>query len=318
MVCPRPRQVPVTRPKVSVLIPTYNRPHLLEQALTSVIAQDFGDLEVIVRDDAGRPGEVEDVVKRAADDRILYRRNERNQGMLRSNVLLYMEGRGQYLAHLDDDDGWQPDFLGRMVSALDGNPDCGIAFANHKVVDEHGTFLPEATRRGNVTWGRAGLMTGKHADGRRLAAVARAIPVSHSAVVRAMTLDLDRFIKSEARRAWDMHIAALSVRRTGWLWFDSEPLSFYRWGHTDQMSHLPAEDATFEGLVWTLRELAADPFFARERPALLRQLAKQEAWWGLHSLLREKRVGPAARHIGRASQDLVSAGLARRKRFSAS
>lgn len=304
------------RPKVSVLISTYNRPHLLAEALTSVVVQDFADFEVIVRDDAGRPNEAENVVGHIADDRIRYRRNERNQGLLPTNVLLYTEARGQYIAHLDDDDKWQPNFLTRLVSALDKNPECGIAFANHQVVDENGIFLPEKTRTGNITWGRAGLTTGRHADGRRLAAVTRAIPVSHSAVVRATTLDLDLFANSGAKRAWDMHIAALSVRRTGWLWFDSEPLSFYRWGHTGQMSKLPVDDTAFEGLVWTLRELAADPYFVMERPALLRELAKQEAWWGLHSLLREKSVGRATRHMSKASLELLLGSLGRHKRVA--
>lgn len=303
-------------PKVSVLIPTYNRPSLLAEALTSVMAQDFADFEVIVRDDGGPPGQVENVMRRIADDRVLYRRNKHNQGLLHTNVLLYTEARGQYLAHLDDDDKWRPDFLGRLVSALEDNPDCGIAFANHRVIDMDGTFLPEETRTGNIIWGRAGLTTGRHADGRRLAAVVRAIPVSHSAVIRTATLDLDLFARGSAKRAWDMHIAALSVRRTGWLWFDSEPLSSYRWGHTDQMSKLPATDITFEGLIWTLRELATDPYFASERPALLHQLAKQEAHWGLHSLLRKKRVGPAATHMSTAVREIVAAGLADAKRVS--
>ena len=115
-------------PKVSVLVPTYNRPQLLAKALASVMIQDFCDLEIIVRDDAGRPDEVEDVIKRAGDNRILYRRNEHNSGDYATNVALYAEARGKYLAHLDDDDQWRPEFLQRMVKALDDNLDCGLAF----------------------------------------------------------------------------------------------------------------------------------------------------------------------------------------------
>jgi glycosyltransferase involved in cell wall biosynthesis len=297
------------RPEVSVLISTYNRPRMLAEALDSVLSQDFGDFEVIVRDDAGRPGEAEEVIRSTRDGRVSYRRNECNRGLCATNALLYTEARGRYLAHLDDDDRWRPQFLKRMVGALDDNPDCGIAFANHQVTDERGNFLPEETRTGNAAWGRAGLRSGRHADGRRLAAVTRSIPLSHSAVVRAETLDLSVFVSGKARRAWDMHMAALAVRRTGWLWFESEPLSLYRWGHADQMSGQHVGDDVFDGLVWTLAELAADPWFAAERPALLRQLSKQETLWGLHALLREKRLGTAARLMGRASRDLVSAAL---------
>jgi hypothetical protein len=302
------------QPKVSVLISTYNRPRLLAEALESVLAQDFDDFEVIVRDDAGHAGEAGEVTRSAGDSRIVFRRSERNQGLWETNALLYAEARGRYLAHLDDDDRWHPEFLKRLVTALDDNPDCGIAFANHQVIDASGNFLPEETRSGNVAWGRAGLRTGRHADGRRLAAVTRSIPVSHSAVVRAETLDLGCFARGRASRAWDMHIAALAVRRTGWLWFESEPLSCYRWGHADQMTGQPPGDDSFDGLVWTLGELAADPCFAAERPALLRQRAKQETLWGLHALLREQRPGAAASLLGRASRDLLAANAARRAR----
>jgi hypothetical protein len=300
------------RPEVSVLISTYDRPQMLAEALESVLSQDFGDFEVIVRDDAGHCGEAEDVTASAADSRLMYRRNERNFGLWHTNALLYAEARGRYLAHLDDDDRWRPGFLKRMVSALDDNPDCGIAFANHQVIDELGHFLPERTRRGNVAWGRAGLRTGRHADGRRLAAVTRSIPVSHSAVIRAGTLDLSSCVTGKAGRAWDMHMAALAVRRTGWLWFESEPLTCYRWGHPDQMSGQRMTDDRFDGLVWVLAELAADPCFAAERPALLRRLSRQEAAWGLHALLREKRLGTATRLMNAAARDLASAGVARR------
>lgn len=301
-------------PTVSVLISTYNRPRMLAEALESVLSQDFDDFEVIVRDDAGHPGEAEEVVRSAGDSRILYRRNERNRGLWDTNASLYTEARGRYLAHLDDDDRWRPEFLKVLVSALDDNPDCGLAFANHLVTDERGNILPKMTRSGNVAWGRDGLRPGRHADGRRLAAVSRSVPVSHSAVVRAETLDLDFFVAGKAMRAWDMHIAALAVRRTGWLWFEREPLSFYRWGHADQMSGQSGLDERFTGLVWTLGELATDPCFAAERPALLRQLAKQETLWGLHTLLRKRRLGPAARLMSRASRDLVAGSVAGRTR----
>jgi hypothetical protein len=293
------------QPKVTVLISTYNRPRLLGEALASVMAQELQDFEVLVRDDAGRAGEVEEVIGQFNDKRITYRRNPTNSGDWGTNVLLYSEAKGRYLAHLDDDDQWRPQFLKRLVDALDVNADCGIAFANHELIDEQGKLLPEQTQIGDAIWGRSGLTTGRHADGRRLAAVARAIPVSHSAVVRSAVLGVEQFTRGSAGRAWDMHIAALSVRSTGWLWFEAEPLSFHRWGHADQMSRLPTDDLTFTGLTWTLGALAADPVFIAERPALLRQLMKQQAKWGMHALVRQRRPGKAIRQMRKAAGSLI-------------
>jgi glycosyltransferase involved in cell wall biosynthesis len=111
-------------PKVSVIIPTYNRPELLVQAVESVLAQTFKDLEVIVVDDGSEEGDIPPLTG-ITDDRIRFIRQEhsgrstaRNQGIA--------EARGEFIAFLDDDDYYLPDKLGSEVHFLDANPDVDL------------------------------------------------------------------------------------------------------------------------------------------------------------------------------------------------
>ena len=66
-------------PTVSVIIPTYNRAHLVGRAIRSVLNQTFQDFEIIVVDD-GSTDNTEEVVKGFNDPRIRYIRHEENRG----------------------------------------------------------------------------------------------------------------------------------------------------------------------------------------------------------------------------------------------
>jgi cellulose synthase/poly-beta-1,6-N-acetylglucosamine synthase-like glycosyltransferase len=68
-------------PTVSVIIPTYNRAHLVGRAIRSVLNQTFQDFEIIVVDD-GSTDNTEEVVKGFNDPRIRYIRHEENRGAL--------------------------------------------------------------------------------------------------------------------------------------------------------------------------------------------------------------------------------------------
>ncbi len=117
-------------PKVSVIIPTFNRPELLLRAARSVLAQTFQDFEVIVVDD-GDKVRAEDIVHELNDDRIRYIKNEppKRGGGATRNVGI-KASTGEYIAFLDDDDAWLPEKLKKQVSALEvASPDVGFCFS---------------------------------------------------------------------------------------------------------------------------------------------------------------------------------------------
>jgi glycosyltransferase involved in cell wall biosynthesis len=125
-------------PKVSVIIPTYNRAHLVGKAIQSVLDQTFSDFEVIVVDD-GSTDNTRKVVSQFKDKvRYIYQDNKgrsaaRNSGMRNS--------RGQYITFLDSDDHYLPDKLRKQVESMDKNPGYAMSFTSSIWLNEEGRYL---------------------------------------------------------------------------------------------------------------------------------------------------------------------------------
>lgn len=125
-------------PRVSVIIPVYNAARTLEQALESVLAQSFHDFEIVAVDDGSRDASVA-VLKRYGDRvKVL---EQKNRGPSAARNLALRNSTGEYLGFLDADDWWKPDFLARMVSALDSAPHCVLAYCDLELVDSLGRTL---------------------------------------------------------------------------------------------------------------------------------------------------------------------------------
>jgi glycosyltransferase involved in cell wall biosynthesis len=108
-------------PKVSVIILTYNRAHLLCKAIQSVLNQNFQDFEIIIVDDASQDNTTE-VVNSFSDKRIRYIRHQANRGEGGSRNSGVKNATGEYIAFLDDDDEWLPEKLSMQVLLLDNSP----------------------------------------------------------------------------------------------------------------------------------------------------------------------------------------------------
>lgn len=102
---------------VSVVIPTFNRAHVVDQAIGSVLGQTYQNLEVIVVDDASTD-HTEEVVKAFGDSRVHYFRHEQNRGAPWARNSGAEVARGEYFAFLDSDDRWFPELLERQLAAL--------------------------------------------------------------------------------------------------------------------------------------------------------------------------------------------------------
>ena len=92
-------------PKVSILIPTYNRASFLQQAIESSLSQDYPNLEIIVSDNASCD-DTKNIVESYIDHPFLrYYRNEINLGMVGNwRKLLYDYSTGEWIIILSDDD----------------------------------------------------------------------------------------------------------------------------------------------------------------------------------------------------------------------
>lgn len=125
----------MSTPKVSVIMPTYNRKTLISRAIESVLNQDYLDWELVIVDDGSQDG-TEDLIKEyvSKDSRIryLYQINQgqsvaRNTGIENSN--------GELIAFLDSDNMWEPHRLSVGVQALLENPDCILCYGNSISID---------------------------------------------------------------------------------------------------------------------------------------------------------------------------------------
>ena len=91
--------------KVSVAIPAYNQAHFIEQALDSILAQDYPNLEVVVSDNASTDVTPAVMQPYLSDPRVHYFRNPTNLGMLRNfKKALYEYSTGELALHMDADD----------------------------------------------------------------------------------------------------------------------------------------------------------------------------------------------------------------------
>lgn len=113
-----PRQ---TDPCISVFIPVYNRAHLIGRAIDSVLAQGFGDFELLIIDD-GSSDESVRVVENYSDPRIRLLKNEVNRGIPVTRQRGLNEARGRYFALLDSDDWMYRNRLHRQVEYLERHP----------------------------------------------------------------------------------------------------------------------------------------------------------------------------------------------------
>jgi len=104
-------------PKVSVIIPTYNRAAKVGNAIESVLDQTFSDLEVIVVDD-GSSDDTGKILQETYGDRIRYFA-QANQGVSAARNKGLAEARGEWIALLDSDDLWEKEKLEWQFKALE-------------------------------------------------------------------------------------------------------------------------------------------------------------------------------------------------------
>lgn len=130
-------------PKVSVIIPTYNRADLVGEAVQSVLAQTLADLELIVVDD----GSIDDttaVLAAFTNPRLRVIR-QANQGISGALNTGFAAASGEYAIMLGSDDRFLPSCLSRLVEVADSRPDAVLAHGRAQAIDRQGKLLEQVT-----------------------------------------------------------------------------------------------------------------------------------------------------------------------------
>jgi glycosyltransferase involved in cell wall biosynthesis len=141
-------------PEVSVVIPTYNRSAFLNQAMRSVLTQTFSGFELVVADNASTD-DTAAIVGSFADPRVRYIPHDHNRGMVPNWNAGMAQTRGRYVALLEDDNWWDPEFLARTVAVLANRPEVGFVYTGAFLTDASGT-----ARRLYQRWDRDETHTG--------------------------------------------------------------------------------------------------------------------------------------------------------------
>jgi len=128
-------------PRVSVIIPTYNRADMVGDAIRSVLDQTYADWELILVDD-GSSDDTRQIVEAFADLRIRYIYQD-NKGLPGARNTGIQAARGQYIAFLDSDDLFLPHKLEWQLDALETRPELGLVAGGHIEVDEQLHVLRE-------------------------------------------------------------------------------------------------------------------------------------------------------------------------------
>lgn len=144
---------------VSVVIPTFRRPLLLEEAIRSALSQTGVAVEIIVVDDSPE-GSAREVTERVGDARVAYMRSEPPSGgrpaIVRNTG--WPQARGRYVHFLDDDDKVADGFYAAAGAAFAAHPERGVVFGrvepfadvDSPAIDRERTYFARAAHRARL------------------------------------------------------------------------------------------------------------------------------------------------------------------------
>jgi glycosyltransferase involved in cell wall biosynthesis len=134
--------MPKVIPRVSMGLAVYNGERFLEEALTSLLAQDFDDFEIVISDNASED-RTPDLCRdfQASDARIAYHRQDENRGAAWNYNHVFALSRGHYFKWTAHDDVYRPTFVSRCVAVLDERPDVSLCYSATADVDDDSRII---------------------------------------------------------------------------------------------------------------------------------------------------------------------------------
>ena len=126
------------RPRVTIGVPTYNRPELLREALRRLVNQSYSNIEIVVSDNCS---DDEALVKNIVDEhqasgKVRLVRQSKNLGAIRNLGFLLDQAQTPYFMWAADDDSLENTFVEKMVARLEADPTCALAMSSYDVADE--------------------------------------------------------------------------------------------------------------------------------------------------------------------------------------
>ncbi len=215
-----------SQPLVSVVIPTYNRPEYLHQAISSAINQTYQNIEIIVSDNCS-PENPQEIVESFADPRIRFWRQPQNLGMIANQMHAFKMARGKYLASLHDDDMWNQDFLAKLIPPLEENSNLILAFCDQYIIDANSKIKHRLTKINTRSYKRDQLAAGVHQPFHKIGLIDKSIATAAACVIRNNLIDWDS-IPAEVGGMWDLYLSYLCCISGYGAYYHPEKLTLYR------------------------------------------------------------------------------------------
>ncbi|NPA08248.1 MAG: glycosyltransferase [Chlorobi bacterium] len=120
---------------VSIITPSYNSAEFIEETIHSVLNQTYENWEWLISDDRSKDDTVE-LIRKYNDPRIKLHVLEKNGGAGNARNKSLKRAEGRYIAFLDSDDFWYPEYLEEMIGFMDKN-NAELVYCNYSRCDEH-------------------------------------------------------------------------------------------------------------------------------------------------------------------------------------
>lgn len=251
-------------PKVSILIPVFNREHFISECIRSALDQTFTDLEVVVVDNASNDG-TWDICQEFAtlDSRVRICRNEKNIGPVRNWLRCIEEARGEYGKFLFSDDLILANFLSETVPRLADNSIAFVSTAAYIGKDlessevaytssNEAEMISSAAYIERLAHGRPPLAISPGA------AIFRMSDIRKNLLINVPTTTLHDFNRNGAGP--DVLLLALTAKDYDFVSLLNQPLVFFR-SHAGSFSVLNDENSVTEGyrlaLAWFFRNYSS-------------------------------------------------------------
>jgi glycosyltransferase involved in cell wall biosynthesis len=211
---------PIGRPLVSAVIPTYNRSHVIERAITSILNQTYRPIEIIVVDD-GSTDNTAALLEGLDVPGLRYFRTPANAGASAARNLGISQARGDLVAFLDVDDEWLPEKTARQVAKFAEASEVGVVYCGIREVSPQ--------------WPAQDKLPGHRGDLFETLRVVNVLRTSGVMVRRGVFEDVGGFdCELTARHDWDLW---LRIARKYLIDYIPDVAVRYHYGTADQLSY---------------------------------------------------------------------------------
>ena len=253
---------------VSVIMPAYNASPFVGEALDSVFAQTFSDFEVIVINDGSPDTEAFEKAIQPYRDRIVYLKQE-NRGPSAARNLAIRQARGEFVAFLDSDDSWLPEYLAEQIDLFKQRASPDLVCSDMRTYGDPSVYPTTLTR----AYSPRGIVTLKN-----LLMFDFVLLPSSTVARKRVLIEVGLFDEAIVRRAdWDLWMRI--AHRGGIIAYQGKVLGRRRI-HSGALSRAVAE--SWEGEIRVLSKLQGSLQLAEDIRSLLEgRLAQVQAYLDL-------------------------------------